>query len=881
MYKKQNLISETVFLNHKALFIDLKKLNVNAKVEKLPFTIRILLENLLRNFDENIANNTHIDYLLNYDPLCKEKIEIPYFPSRVLMQDFTGIPVVVDIAAMRDTAKKLGKNPENINPNIRVDLIIDYSIQVDFFGTKDSLRLNIEKEYERNSERYQVLKWGQLSFDNFNVIPPNNGICHQVNLEFLSKPIKLSKSDGKLFTFPDTVVGTDSHTPMVNGIGVLSWGVGGIEAEAVILGQPYYMSIPQVIGINLTGKLNPGVTSTDLALNITKFLRKYGVVEKFVEFFGDGIKELSVPDRATISNMSPESGSTISYFPMDEKTAEYLILTNRENEAKILINYTKQNLLFADNWNNIIYSNVLEFDLSKVKPSIAGPSKPHDKIFLSGIKDKFKQILNNNKKKVEITISDEKFTIKDGTVVIAAITSCTNTSNPSVMLGAALLAKKAVEYGLQVKPYVKTSLAPGSKVVSKYLKKSELLPYLEALKFHITAYGCTTCIGNSGPLIKEVEEAIDKGELSVVSVLSGNRNFEARIHNKVRANFLASPILVVAYAIAGRIDIDFDKEPLGYDPNNRPIFLQDIWPSNKEIEKLISKVITSNEYKKEYEKIFHGDHNWQNLQVKFSPTFHWNENSTYIKKPPFFNDFKLTVKEPNDIKNARILLLLGDSVTTDHISPAGTIKIDYPAGKYLKEMGVSTNEFNTYGSRRGNHEIMMRGTFGNVRIKNKIVSPKEGSFTIKFPENKEMFIYDAAMKYMEENIPLVIFAGKEYGTGSSRDWAAKGTKLLGIKAVIAESFERIHRSNLIGMGVLPIQFLPGDSYEKLGIKGNEIINITGIKNLYPQKKVWITAEKPDYNRIEFECVVRLDTETEVTYFKHGGILPYVLRKFIN
>ncbi|KAA0257956.1 aconitate hydratase AcnA [Deferribacter autotrophicus] len=881
MFNKKEFIKEETFLNQKVLFVNLKKLNSDAKIEKLPFTIRILLENLLRNFDGNIVNNDHIEYLLNYDPLCKEKIEIPYFPSRILMQDFTGVPFVVDLAAMRDAAKELGKNPETINPVVPVDLIIDHSVQIDYFGTKDSLNLNVKKEYERNSERYQVLKWAQVSFNNFSVIPPNNGICHQVNLEYLSKPIRLSKTNGELFAFPDTVIGTDSHTPMVNGIGVLSWGVGGIEAEAVMLGQPYYMSIPQVIGINLIGKVNPGVTATDLVLNITEFLRKYGVVEKFVEFFGEGMKELSVPDRATISNMSPENGSTVTYFPMDEKTAEYLVLTNRENEAKIMINYTKQNLLFAENWDNVIYSNVLEFDLSNVNPSIAGPSRPHDKIFLSDVKNKFMNILNGKKKKVEITLRGEKLTIEDGSIVIAAITSCTNTSNPKVMLGAVLLAKKAVEYGLQVKPFVKASLAPGSKVVTDYLKKSGLLPYLEALKFHITAYGCTTCIGNSGPLIKEVEDAIDTGGLTVASVLSGNRNFEARIHNKVRTNFLASPILVVAYAIAGRIDINFEDEPLGYDPNGRPVFLQDIWPSNEEIDNLISQVITSNDYKKEYKKVFEGDINWQNLRVKFSSTFQWNENSTYIKKPPYFDNFTLAVDEPSDIKNARILLLLGDSVTTDHISPAGAIRKDYPAGKYLKENGVTVDKFNTYGSRRGNHEVMIRGTFGNVRIKNKLVAPKEGSFTIKFPENKEMFIYDAAMKYMEENIPLVVFAGKEYGTGSSRDWAAKGTVLLGIKAIIAESFERIHRSNLIGMGVLPIQFLPGDNYEKLGIKGDETISIIGINNLYPQKKVKIVAEKPDKNRIEFECVVRLDTEIEVKYFKHGGILPYVLRKFIN
>jgi len=874
MYKNiSKLKSDNIY------YINLKNLNENKKIEKLPFTLRILLENLLRNFDGKIVKEEHIDALLNWDPKSNEKTEIPYFPARVLMQDFTGVPAVVDLAALRDAAKEKGIDPKIVNPVIQTDLIIDHSVQIDYFGTSYSLDKNVEKEFERNSERYKVLKWAQQSFNNFRVIPPNNGICHQINLEYLSKPIRTKTIDDKTIAFPDTVIGTDSHTPMVNGIGVLSWGVGGIEAEAVMLGQPYYLSIPQVIGIHLTGELPNNCTTTDLVLSLTEFLRKYGVVEKFVEFLGDSIKTLSVPDRATISNMSPENGSTVTYFPMDEKTAEYLILTNREEEAKLLINYTKENLLFADKWDGINYTDILEFNLSNVKPVVAGPSRPHDKIFLTDLKNKFKEIKPETKK-VEIEINNEKVTLQDGSVVIAAITSCTNTSNPKVMLGAGILAKKAVEKGLTVKPYVKTSLAPGSKVVTEYLERSNLLPYLKALRFHVSAYGCTTCIGNSGPLPTVIEKAIDDFDLTVASVLSGNRNFEARIHNKVKANFLASPILVVAYAIAGRIDIDFENEPIGYDPNNNPVYLKDIWPSDEEINKYLKNVLSNSDYKKVYSMIDKGDKNWDALSITTSDTFNWDNKSTYIKKPPYFENFKEDLELTKDIKNARILLLLGDSVTTDHISPAGAIRADYPAGKYLLENGVKIEDFNSYGSRRGNHEVMIRGTFGNVRVKNLILQGKEGSFTIKYPENEEMFVYDAAMKYLSEGTPLVVFAKKEYGSGSSRDWAAKGTKLLGIKAVIAESFERIHRSNLIGMGVLPLQFLPGDSYEKYNISGDELIDILGIENISPKKQLTLLVKKQD-KTIEIPVIARLDTEIEVEYYKNDGILPYVLRNIIK
>jgi len=877
-------------------------------VSSLPFSIKILVENILRNMGNGIVEESDLKNICEWKGKYEEPVEIPYYPSRVLMQDFTGVPAVVDLAAMRDAMAEIGGNPEKVNPLVPVDLIVDHSVQVDYYGSLNSLNRNVKKEYERNIERYSMLKWAQNSFDNFSVVPPNSGICHQVNLEYLGKVVR--NEDNVLF--PDTLVGTDSHTPMINGIGVMAWGVGGIEAEAVMLGQPYYMPIPEVIGVNLKGEPAEGVTSTDIVLSITQMLRKFNVVGKFVEYFGAGLKNLSVFDRATISNMTPEYGATLGFFPIDHLTLDYLKLTNRNKEAEIVEKYAKDNGFYNDYSQNIKYTEVLDFDLSSVEPSLAGPARPQDRISLSDMKNSFYEILGcKYEKKVDernisafneeskeyaeiddscepagvkeetIKINGENVTIRDGSVVIAALTSCTNTSNPYVMLGAGLIAKKAVEAGLKVPGYVKTSLAPGSKVVVDYLKNSGLLPYLEGLGFHVTAYGCTTCIGNSGPLKPEIEEAIDNSKLNVASVLSGNRNFEARIHQKVRSNFLASPMLVLAFALAGRVDIDMYKEPLGRNVNGEDIYLKDLWPSGKEVQDYVSKYIDSESFSREYSVIFEGDENWKKLDVAKSTIYKWDENSTYIKKPPYFDNFTPEPPRLQDIKNARVLLLLGDTVTTDHISPAGSIPSEYPAGKYLLDNGVQKSDFNSYGSRRGNHEVMIRGTFANVRIKNKLVDPKEGGFTVKFPEEKEMYVYDASLGYLKENTPLMVLAGKEYGTGSSRDWAAKGTQLLGVKAVIAESYERIHKSNLVGMGVLPLQFEEGNSWHSLGLKGTETFSIEGLEDIAPRKQFKVTAVKNDGEKVEFNVVSRLDTEVEVRYFTHGGILPYVLRMMIK
>jgi len=877
-------------------------------ISSLPFSIRILVENILRNMGNGIVEESDLKNICEWKGKYEEPVEIPYYPSRVLMQDFTGVPAVVDLAAMRDAMAEIGGNPEKVNPLVPVDLIVDHSVQVDYYGSLNSLNRNVKKEYERNIERYSMLKWAQNSFDNFSVVPPNSGICHQVNLEYLGKVVR--NEDNVLF--PDTLVGTDSHTPMINGIGVMAWGVGGIEAEAVMLGQPYYMPIPEVIGVNLKGEPAEGVTSTDIVLSITQMLRKFNVVGKFVEYFGAGLKNLSVFDRATISNMTPEYGATLGFFPIDHLTLDYLKLTNRNKEAEIVEKYAKDNGFYNDYSQNIKYTEVLDFDLSSVEPSLAGPARPQDRISLSDMKNSFYEILGcKYEKKVDernisafneeskeyaeiddscepagvkeetIKINGENVTIRDGSVVIAALTSCTNTSNPYVMLGAGLIAKKAVEAGLKVPGYVKTSLAPGSKVVVDYLKNSGLLPYLEGLGFHVTAYGCTTCIGNSGPLKPEIEEAIDNSKLNVASVLSGNRNFEARIHQKVRSNFLASPMLVLAFALAGRVDIDMYKEPLGRNVNGEDIYLKDLWPSGKEVQDYVSKYIDSESFSREYSVIFEGDENWKKLDVAKSTIYKWDENSTYIKKPPYFDNFTPEPPRLQDIKNARVLLLLGDTVTTDHISPAGSIPSEYPAGKYLLDNGVQKSDFNSYGSRRGNHEVMIRGTFANVRIKNKLVDPKEGGFTVKFPEEKEMYVYDASLGYLKENTPLMVLAGKEYGTGSSRDWAAKGTQLLGVKAVIAESYERIHKSNLVGMGVLPLQFEEGNSWHSLGLKGTETFSIEGLEDIAPRKQFKVTAVKNDGEKVEFNVVSRLDTEVEVRYFTHGGILPYVLRMMIK
>jgi aconitate hydratase len=882
-----------------------------ATISKLPFSIKILIENLLRKLDGRVVREEDLLNIANWKKRYEAPQEIPYHPARVLMQDFTGVPAVVDLAAMRDAVAKLGGDPTKINPLVPVDLIVDHSVQVDFFGTSDALTKNVAKEYERNSERYALLKWAQKSFDNFNVVPPNSGICHQVNLEYLGQVIIAGKHGDRMISYPDTLVGTDSHTPMINGIGVMGWGVGGIEAEAVMLGQPYYMSIPEVIGIRMSGKLKEGVTATDLVLAVTQMLRNHGVVEKFVEYFGPGMQHLTVPDRATIANMTPEYGATLGFFPIDDKTIEYLKMTNRVEQADVVAQCSKALGLFSSGAESPEYTEVLDFDLAGVVPAVAGPARPQDRIELTRLKDEFANILGcgyerntdvehiskfhdesgspttrpeaspKQIKSCGIVLNGNPVKLCDGHIVIAAITSCTNTSNPFVLIGAALVAKKASEKGLQVPPHVKTSLAPGSKVVIDYLKDANLLSYLEALGFHLAGFGCTTCIGNSGPLPPEIEQAIIKNDLTVAAILSGNRNFEARIHQQVKANFLASPMLVVAFALAGTIDIDITTEPVALDPNGAPVYLKDIWPTSTEIGELAKKHVKQEFFKSEYEKIFDGDEFWQKLSVKESTTFAWDVNSTYIKNPPYFEGFSLDVDKPGDVHDAAALLLLGDTVTTDHISPAGAIPEEYPAGKYLIDHQVAPKDFNSYGSRRGNHEVMMRGTFGNIRIKNRLVSPKEGSYTIMFPDRQEKFVCDAAMEYKAGGKPLVVLGGREYGTGSSRDWAAKGTNLLGIKAIIAESYERIHRSNLVGMGVLPLVFTEGDSWESLGLVGSETFTITGIGNMEPRKILHVRAVKEDGSEINFEVKARLDTDIDVDYYENGGILPYVLRKILK
>jgi aconitate hydratase len=847
-----------------------------AEIKALPFSIKILIENLLRKLDGRIVRESDILNVARWQKTYDAPVEIPYHPARVLMQDFTGVPAVVDLAAMRDAVKDMGGDPNKINPHVPVELIVDHSVQVDYFGTADSLTKNVEKEYQRNGERYALLKWAQKSFDNFKVVPPNSGICHQVNLEYLGRVIITEKMDGRNIAYPDTVVGLDSHTTMINGIGVMGWGVGGIEAEAVMLGQPYYMSIPQVVGVKMVGELHEGVTATDLVLRVTEMLRKHNVVEKFVEFHGSGMKNLSIPDRATIANMSPEYGATMGFFPVDEKTIEYLKLTNRQDKTDIVETCSKALGLFYTGQEDPEYSEVLELDLSTIEPSVAGPARPQDRIVLKDLKSKF---TDNGTYRVDL--NGKEVEISNGSVVIAAITSCTNTSNPYVLLGAGLLAKKAVEKGLKVPEHVKTSLAPGSKVVINYLKDAGLMPHLEALGFYIAAFGCTTCIGNSGPLHPNIEQVISENDLNVAAVLSGNRNFEARIHQRIKSNFLASPMLVVAFALAGRIDIDLTSDPLSLDSNGDPVYKSDLWPRNDEIERLVQKHVRAEFYEKDYGRIFDGDEFWHQLQVNQSTTFEWDAESTYAKRPPFFEDFKLDLVKPTDVNEARVLLTLGDSVTTDHISPAGAIPEEYPAGQYLISKQVEPKDFNSYGSRRGNHEVMMRGTFGNIRIKNLMVSPKEGSFTVKPPKTQEAFIYNAAMEYKQEGTPLVVLTGKEYGTGSSRDWAAKGTNLLGVKAVISESFERIHRSNLVGMGILPLMFKQGESIESLELKGSETFFIKGIENIKPREIIQVKAIKPDGSEIDFEVIARLDTEVDVDYFENGGILPYVLRKVLK
>jgi len=911
---KQKYIKQLQAGNQTYNYFDISELEKQGvgKIARLPYSIRILVENLLRKLDGKVVEDKDLQAITNWQTSYEAPVEIPYHPARVLMQDFTGVPAVVDLAAMRDAVKALGGDPTRVNPKVPVELVADHSVQVDFSGTSDSLKDNVAKEYERNSERYKLLKWAQKSFDNFRVVPPNSGICHQVNLEHLGRVTIVAEESGQAVAYPDTVVGLDSHTPMINGIGVMGWGVGGIEAEAVMLGQPYYMSIPEVIGVRLTGRLKPGITATDLVLTLTELLRQHKVVEKFVEYFGPGMSELAIPDRATISNMTPEYGATLGFFPIDDKTINYLKLTGRISQAALTEAYAKANGMFYTGSEGIDYTKVIDFDLASVEPSLAGPARPQDRVALSAMKKTFNKILGckterdgstaqvstfmdesgcetrreetcvtSPKNSVKFNLNNVPTTIGDGSVVIAAITSCTNTSNPHVLVGAGLIAREAVKRGLKIPPFVKTSFAPGSRVVSNYLEQAGLMPFFQALGFHITGYGCTTCIGNSGPLHPEIEKVIKDNNLNVAAVLSGNRNFEARIHQQIKSNFLASPMLVLAFAIAGRVDLDLTTEPLSLDPNGKPVYLSDLWPTNEQVDELVGKVVTQEAFSLEYARIFDGDDFWRGLQVAESTTYNWDPQSTYIKNPPYFDAFTDAPQAPGDIENAKVFLLLGDSVTTDHISPAGAIPKDYPAGKYLIEQGVEPAHFNSYGSRRGNHEVMMRGTFGNIRIKNLLVKPKEGAFTIKYPEQKEMFNYDAAMQYIEEATPLVVLAGKEYGTGSSRDWAAKGTNLLGIKAVIAESYERIHRNNLVGMGALPLIFKDGASIGSLGLDGTETISISGLADITPRKVLQVTAKKQDGTEIKFEAIARLDTEVDVTYFKHGGILPYVLRDMMK
>ncbi len=894
-----------------------------AIIERLPFSIRILLENIIRNHDGFSITDDHINTLVNWSPEAIDK-DIPFMPARILMQDFTGVPAVVDMASLRSEFVRHGKDGQKINPAIPVDLVIDHSVQVDYFGTDYAYDKNVSLEYERNKERYELLKWAQKGLNNFTVVPPGMGICHQVNLEYLAKGV--IARDGWLF--PDTLVGTDSHTPMVNGIGVIAWGVGGIEAEAAMLGQPIFFTCPQVVGLKLTGKIPNECTATDLVLSITKLLRDTGVVGKFVEVFGDGLDYLSVTDRATISNMSPEFGCTVTYFPIDKRTLEYMHVTNRTAEQiEIVEQYCKENLLWRTGNEEINYSTVVELDLSSLEPTVSGPKRPQDKILVKDLGSAFSNILeneyrreyqpknqrneyawlieggsgteftfgtvpmsgelhseviaNNQLHSVRIKQANNEFVVSDGSIVIAAITSCTNTSNPAVMVGAGLLAKNAVEKGLRTKSWVKTSLAPGSKVVTKYLERSGLNNFLEALRFHTVGYGCTSCIGNSGPLPPAIANAVDKGELVVASVLSGNRNFEARVHPQVKMNFLMSPMLVVAYALTGRVDMDLINDPIDFDPNGQAIYLKDIWPSREEIQQTMNDCMKQGDFKEVYDVIFDGSTDWQDLEVSLGENFEWDPQSTYIKEAPFFENMSAEPEAVSDIQDARVLLYLGDSVTTDHISPAGSFSEDSAAGHYLIENGIAKEYFNSYGSRRGNHELMMRGTFANVRIKNKITD-KEGGFSRHLPTGEVKSVYDTAMQYKEDNTPLIVLAGKEYGSGSSRDWAAKGAFLLGIKAVIAESFERIHRSNLVGMGVAPLVFTNGNTAELLGLDGTEFYSISGLSSeLKPHKLLDVKAVHSNGKTTEFQVEARFDSEIEIEYYKNQGILQYVFRQYLK
>ncbi|WP_028973228.1 aconitate hydratase AcnA [Spirochaeta cellobiosiphila] len=853
------------------------------EAQNLPFSLKILLENVLRKQDGTIITEEHATEIASGKDRTKHPFEIPHHPGRVLMQDFTGVPAVVDLAAMRDAVKKAGGDPLKINPLVPVDLVIDHSVQLDHYGTPEALAQNVEKEYERNKERYSLLKWAQKSFDNFRVVPPNSGIIHQINLEYLGEVVQQKEEAGEIILYPDSLVGTDSHSTMINGLGVMGWGVGGIEAEAVICGQPYYMLIPDVVGVKLTGKLKPGITATDMVLTIVQMLRKHGVVGKFVEFIGEGMKNLGVTDRAVIANMSPEYGATMGFFPVDENTIDYLKLTGRNEKASIVEAYAKAQGMFYTGTNDPHYSTLLELDLSTVVPSLAGPSRPQDRLNFSDTQTALGKVQTDKSKErgaIEVRLGKETVQIDDGTIAIASITSCTNTSSPALMIGAGLVAKKAAAKGLKVPSWVKTTLAPGSRVVKDYLEKAGLLSSLENLGFNIAAFGCATCIGNSGPLHPAIEEAASTNDIALTSVLSGNRNFEARIHQLVKGNFLASPPLVVAYALAGRITIDLSKEPICKTAEGEDVFLVDIWPTDEEIQSLIDSSVSGESFRQQYESIFEGDEYWQSLQVEESETFQWDPDSTYIRNPPFFEGFTKEITLVDSIEKARPLLLLGDSITTDHISPAGAIPKDYPAGQYLLSHKVDKVDFNSYGSRRGNHEVMMRGTFGNIRVKNQLVAPKEGSYTKKFPEDDVVYIYDGAMSYKEEGTPLLVMSGKEYGTGSSRDWAAKGTILLGARFVIAQSYERIHRSNLVGMGVLPLEFIEGQSWESLGIKGDEQFSIHNLKTTQPGDILTIEVQPKSGDAWSFKAKSRLDTIVDLGYFQNGGILPYVIRQLI-
>ena len=869
---------------------EIYRLDAVPGLERLPYSLKVLAENLLRTEDGANITADHVRALAAWDPAAEPDTEIQFTPARVVMQDFTGVPCIVDLATMREAVADLGGDPEVINPLNPAEMVIDHSVQIDSFGLPGSLERNKEREYERNSERYQFLRWGQGALSNFRVVPPGTGIVHQVNIEYLARIVFTHEADGVTQAYPDTCVGTDSHTTMVNGLGVLGWGVGGIEAEAAMLGQPVSMLIPKVVGFKLSGAIPAGATATDVVLTITEMLRAHGVVGKFVEFYGEGVAEVPLANRATIGNMSPEFGSTAAIFPIDEVTLDYLRLTGRSEERVRLVEaYTKAQGMWHDPAREPVYSEYLELDLSTVVPSIAGPKRPQDRIVLSRAKESFQEVLptyaSQPSKPTPVTLADGTATELDhGHVAIASITSCTNTSNPSVMMAAGLLARNAVARGLRSKPWVKTSTAPGSQVVTDYYEKAGLWPALNELGFNVVGYGCATCIGNSGPLPAEVSQAVNDADLAVVSVLSGNRNFEGRINPDVKMNYLASPPLVIAYALAGTMDIDFATEPLGQDPEGRDVFLSDIWPDPTEVQAVIDATIDREMYTRDYADVFAGDERWQGLDTPEGDTFAWDEESTYVRKAPFFEGLTMELTPVTDIEGARVLALLGDSVTTDHISPAGAIKADSPAGRYLAEHGVARADFNSYGSRRGNHEVMIRGTFANIRLRNRLLDGVEGGYTRNFLTGEQESIFDASQAYQAAGIPLVVLGGKEYGSGSSRDWAAKGTALLGVKAVIAESFERIHRSNLIGMGVVPLQFPAGQSAESLGLDGTETFSITGLTALNEgttPRTVAVTAQKADGSEVSFDAVVRIDTPGEADYFRHGGILQYVLRQLAS